>query len=278
MKANFELISIGNELLSGKTLNTNAHWLAKKITELGGFVRRCTVIRDDLEEIASTIKEAMARRTGWIIISGGLGPTYDDKTLQGVATAVGRGLKVHDDALKMMKEKYEKLRKLKVIERVELTPARIKMATLPVGATPLPNPIGSAPGVLLREEETSIICLPGVPAEMEGIFAESVAPVIKEGIKGAFYHERSVHISGIIESDLAPIIEEVLSSHPFVYVKSHPRGIEEGVSRIEIQVTATAEDATIVERGVEAAIAQLISMLTRRGVKVEESEHKAGVS
>ena len=75
-----EIICVGNELLIGKTLNTNAHWLAKRITSLGLKVRRITVVGDDLEEISSAIKETVNRKPCFIIVTGGLGPTFDDKT------------------------------------------------------------------------------------------------------------------------------------------------------------------------------------------------------
>ncbi|MCP8304201.1 MAG: nicotinamide mononucleotide deamidase-related protein [archaeon] len=265
----FEIISVGNELLNGKTLNTNAHWLAKAITELGGFVRRCTVIRDDVEEISSAVRESMERGVDWLIVSGGLGPTYDDKTLQGLAKALHRELILDEDALKMVKKKYEEIVGHGLLKRVELTPARMKMATLPKGSKPLPNPLGTAPGVLLKEGRMNILCLPGVPAEMKSIFKESISPIIEERRKG-FYHEKSVHITGIVESELAPLIEEVLKSHPSVYVKSHPKGRKEGVSKIEIQVTTTADDPSTALRRVEVALEQLTSIIIDQGGMVDE--------
>ena len=80
-----EILCVGNELLSGIIINTNAHWISNKITESGGFVKRITVVGDAVNEIASAVKESIARVPNWLILSGGLGPTYDDKTLQGIA-------------------------------------------------------------------------------------------------------------------------------------------------------------------------------------------------
>jgi molybdenum cofactor synthesis domain-containing protein len=260
----FEIISVGNELLIGKTLNTNAHWLAKMITELGGFVKRCTIIRDDVDDISSAIKESIKRGANWLIISGGLGPTYDDKTLQGVAKALGRELMIDDDALKMVEEKYEHMIAHGVLKNVELTPARVKMATLPKGSKALPNSVGTAPGVLIDEGERRIVCLPGVPAEMEAIFKENVMPMIMKSIK-KFYHEKSIHIIGIVESDLAPLIEKALENNPSVYIKSHPKGRGEGMFKIEIQVTALAEDSSTAKKRVEDALEQLKSMIIEHG-------------
>jgi len=260
----FEIISVGNELLIGKTLNTNAHWLAKMITELGGFVKRCTIIRDDVDDISFAIKESVKRGVNWLIISGGLGPTYDDKTLQGVAKALDRELIIDDDALKMVEKKYEYMADHGILKKAELTPARVKMATLPKGSKALPNPIGTAPGVIIDGGERKIICLPGVPMEMEAIFKESVIPLITKSIK-KFYHEESIHIIGIMESDLAPLIEKTLANNPLVYIKSHPKGHEEGISKIEIQVTAMAEESSIAKKRVEDALEQLVSVIIEHG-------------
>jgi len=265
----FEIISVGNELLTGKTLNTNAHWLAKMITELGGFVKRCTVIRDDVDDISYAIKESIKRGVNWLIISGGLGPTYDDKTLQGVAKALNRELIINDYALKMIEKKYECMVDHGILKKAELTPARVKMAKLPKGSKALPNPIGTAPGVIIDEEDRKIVCLPGVPIEMEAIFKESVMPMIMSSIK-KFYHEESIHTIGIIESDLAPLIEKTLANNPLVYIKSHPKGHEEGISKIEIQVTAMAEESSIVKKRVEDALEQLISMIIEYGGMIDK--------
>jgi len=270
----FEIISIGNELLNGKTLNTNAHWLAKTITELGGFVRRCTVIRDDIEEISSVVKESIERRADWLVISGGLGPTYDDKTLQGLAKSLDLKLILDEDALRMVKKKYEEIVDHSLLKNIELTPARMKMATLPKGSKPLPNSLGTAPGVLLRKGRMKILCLPGVPAEMESIFKGSIMPIIVKTRK-SYYHEKCIHITGILESELAPLVEEVSKDNPSVYIKSHPKDRKEGVSKIEIQVTSTADDSSIALKRVEVALSQLTSMIIDLGGIIDYHEENS---
>ncbi|RLG55323.1 MAG: competence damage-inducible protein A, partial [Thermoproteota archaeon] len=103
----FEIITVGNELLDGTVVNTNAAWLAKRISELGFVVRRYTAVGDDIGEIASAIREAIKRGADWIVLSGGLGPTFDDKTLEAVAYALGRKLELNSEALDMVRRKYE---------------------------------------------------------------------------------------------------------------------------------------------------------------------------
>ena len=163
MACSIEILCVGTELLIGKTLNTNAHWLAKRITSLGGEVTRVTVVRDDVNEIASSVEEAMHRKPRFLITIGGLGPTFDDKTLEGVAKALQCELKVDDEALKSVEEKYHTYMREGRIEKAELTPPRIKMAKLPEKAEPLPNPVGTAPGVVIKRDTTTVVALPGVP-------------------------------------------------------------------------------------------------------------------
>ena len=103
-----EIICIGTELLIGKTLNTNAHWLAKRITSLGLNVRRVTTVHDEIDEMSKVIQETLQRKPLFVITCGGLGPTFDDKTLEGVATALGYKTEVNSDALKMIEKKYQR--------------------------------------------------------------------------------------------------------------------------------------------------------------------------
>lgn len=262
-----ELICVGNELLIGKTLNTNAHWLTKRITSLGLKVRRITTVADELEEISSAIKEALARKPRFIITTGGLGPTFDDKTLEGIAKALNLELKVNDEALKMIEEKYEQYVKEGKMEKAELTPHRVKMATLPEGAKPLPNPVGTAPGVLLKVNDTVIIALPGVPSEMKAIFEESVLPILRREAGSMVFYEASIEVLGIVESEIAPIIDQVMHDNPYVYIKSHPKG-EEKISRIELHFSTTSADAETAKNRVGRAIIQISEMIKKKGGKI----------
>src|SRR3972149_5884094 len=130
MTQNMEIICVGNELLIGKTLNTNAQWLSKKATTLGITVKRITVVPDDVNDIANAVRETLKRKPQFTITTGGLGPTFDDKTLEGIAKALDRKLEINEKALKMVKEKYEAYARKSQTETVELTQPRTKMATI----------------------------------------------------------------------------------------------------------------------------------------------------
>ena len=269
-----EIVCVGNELLIGKTLNTNAHWLAKRATSLGVMVKRVTVILDEVDEVATVLREALNRKPRFIITTGGLGPTFDDKTLEGIARGLNRRLQVNKKALEMVKEKYESYLKQGKIDKVELTPARVKMATLPEGAEPLHNAMGTAPGILLRVDATFIIALPGVPPEMEVIFDESVVPLIKKEAGKSGFFEKSVYADRIMESDLAPLIDQVMHDNPHVYIKSHvyTRGNQqpsEGRPHIEIHFSTTAETSKTATERLNKTVADLSKLVKNTGGRVK---------
>ncbi|WP_243671120.1 molybdopterin-binding protein [Vulcanisaeta sp. JCM 16161] len=153
------IISIGNELLIGKTVNTNAAWLARKLTLLGYDVRRIITVPDNEEDEVEVFRDAIRRGVRVVISTGGLGPTFDDRTSEYLAKALNRKYVINDDALRLVIETFKS-------RGLELTEPRLKQAKMPEGARPLPNPVGTAPGIWVEEGNTVIIALPGVPAEM----------------------------------------------------------------------------------------------------------------
>ncbi len=249
----FDLLSVGNELLIGKVVNTNLSWLGTKIASLGGVVEKCTVVRDDIDEIGLSLKNILDGRCGWVIITGGLGPTYDDKTLEAVAKALGRGLSVNEEAVAMLKERYVRLAATGVTQSFQLTPTRLKMATLPDGSNPLKNSSGSAPGVLIHEKEKRIVCLPGVPKELQAIFEEHLEPVIRKESGALYRKETEILVTGVTESTIAPQLEKIITAWPSVYVKSHPKGIIGGVSTLLIHIAATSKTESEAEQTISDA-------------------------
>jgi len=272
-----EIICVGNELLIGKTLNTNAHWLAKRVTSLGVMVKRITVIEDDVDEIARVLREVLSRNPHFIMTTGGLGPTFDDKTLEGIAKGLYRELVVNKEALKMVKEKYESYSKLGRIQTVELTPPRIKMATFPEGAEPLHNAVGTAPGMMLKVDSSFIIALPGVPPEMEAIFGESVVPLLKKEAGKSGFFEKSIFADHIMESNLAPLIDEVMRDNLYVYIKSHvyvrsSKQPSETRPHIELHFSTTVENGNVATERLNKAIEQLSGLIRKNGGKVKTAD------
>lgn len=273
MGKQIEIICVGNELLIGKIVNTNAHWLAKRATSLGMTVKRVTAVSDDVAEIATVVRESLKRKPKLIITTGGLGPTFDDRTLEGIAKALNRELEVNQKALGMVRKKYETYAKEGKIEEVELTPPRVKMAKLPEGSKPLLNPVGTAPGVETKVGRTFLIALPGVPSEMDAIFEESVAPLIKKEAGVTVFFERSVFADGIMESALAPLIDEVMHDNSCVYIKSHPKG-QEKKPHLEVHFSTTTKNHETARKCVDVAVAQLSQLIEENGGTIRRQNEK----
>jgi molybdenum cofactor synthesis domain-containing protein len=269
-----EIICVGNELLIGKTLNTNAHWLAKRATSLGAMVKRITVVGDDVDEIAAALQEVLKRKPKFLITTGGLGPTFDDKTSEGIAKGLRRKLKVNQKALSMVKEKYEAYLAAGKMERIEMTPSRIKMATFPERAEPLRNPVGTAPGMRVKTMGTLLIVLPGVPPEMEAIFDESVAGMLKKGAGESSFYEASTYANHIMESSLAPLIDKVMHDNPHVYIKSHVYTkshfqTEGQKPHIELHFSTMASNPKTAKSLLKNAMDQLSELVQKNGGKTE---------
>jgi molybdenum cofactor synthesis domain-containing protein len=250
-----EILCVGSELLSGITLNSNAHWLAEKIAAAGGTLKRVTVVGDDLGEISAAVKESLARRPDILITTGGLGATYDDMTLEGVAIALGRKAVLDQRAVEMLKKSYA-VRKL----NYELTEARLKMAKIPEGSDPIQNLLGSAPGVSVQTGGTQIFCLQGVPSEMKAIFEKEILPLVKKGVGSFVALEVNYSVRGVTEAMMAPALLRIVGSHPrdSIYLKTHPRGYyRKKTPQIRIQLISRGSDRKEVKKRL-GAIAKII--------------------
>jgi nicotinamide-nucleotide amidase len=268
LSVDVEIVCVGNELLIGKTVNTNAHWLAKRVTSLGLNVKRVTVVGDNLGDISAAVSEAAQRGPCFVILTGGLGPTFDDMTLEGVAKGLGRQLEDSEVALEMIRKKYQSYVAEGRIEKYEMTPYRTKMGRLPKGAIALPNPVGTAPGVLVKEKEVSMVMLPGVPREMMAIFDESVAPMLRKLAGNLMFFEASLEVRAMPESQLAPLIDEVMNGNPYVYVKSHPQA-SEGVPLLELHLSTTSKDPKVARQRISRVVVQITEMIQEKGGKVK---------
>ena len=162
---NVLLISIGNELLSGQTVNTNATFLAKNLTKIGFSVKKVVSLPDENESVSKEIREALTSEDyQLIIVTGGLGPTWDDSTSKFLAHALEVPLNLNLKALDIVKSRYLELFKEGLVETSEITPAREKMAYLPESTIPLNNSVGTAPGIYYNfKNKIRVYCFPGVP-------------------------------------------------------------------------------------------------------------------
>ena len=268
MMVNIEIICIGNEILIGKIQNTNAQWLATKVTQIGANVNRITVIQDNIPEIASAINEARSRKPKFIITTGGLGPTFDDMTLQGVGAALNRPLEVNSEALEIVKQRtIQYLKKRGLPTDIEMTPPRVKMARFPKDTTPVTNPIGTAPALRADMNGTTLFVLPGVPLEMESIFNETISPLIVEMVGQNVFCQNSLFVKDIFESRLAPLIDIVMKNNEGVYIKSHPIRTE-NKPHLELHLTICSDQKNKPSDKLIKASKEIADLIERSGGRV----------
>jgi nicotinamide-nucleotide amidase len=261
-----ELFIIGNEILIGDIQDTNTHWLCKQIHSLGGQVVRVTMLRDISEIIAAEIQAALFRGAEIIITSGGLGPTADDLTLAAIAKGTGLEVRLHEQARRMVKQRYDELAAQGVLAQGGLNPPREKMAWLPAGALPLHNPTGTAPGVLLQTGKTSVISLPGVPSELKGIFSTSLQQFLQETFRGGLSVTHTITVACNDESVMEPVLSQVTTDHPDIYIKSLATTLGES-PEIDITLTAVGNKEELLNAMLRAALHDLQSGLTALGIE-----------
>lgn len=231
-----ELLTFGNELLIGEIVNTNASWLSKELTQLGTHVTRITTGSDDLDDLENVFKEAFNREPKIIITSGGLGPTWDDRTLEGLSNAVGDEKIQNKDAYGYLEKKYAEF-------NIEMSKQAEKMALFPINGKALLNPVGTAPGCYYHyNKKIHIFVLPGVPKEMKGMFEKHVKPFIQERYtEGTNFYQEKFEVTNMYESKLAAVTSKLTKEFPEIYIKSHP----DKPGLILMHITAYGDEKTL---------------------------------
>ena len=258
------LISIGNELLTGNSINTNAAFLAKNLTNLGFVVKKIITIPDDPKIVPAEIFQAISSKEyRLILITGGLGPTWDDSTSVFLAEALDVAIELDPKALSIVNQRYKDLFEKQLVDSAEITSARKKMAILPVGAVPINNPMGTAPGIFFnhKKSKTWIFCLPGVPSEMKEMYMLIESKIkILVGQKDMGYFETEFTTSFTDESLLAPLLIQVRQKFD-VWIKSLPKSYQEKENiQIIISKSGTSKEASEVEvNAAKAYLSQLIN-------------------
>jgi nicotinamide-nucleotide amidase len=230
-----EVISIGDELITGQRLDTNSQWLSQRLTELGVDVAFHTTIGDNLSDNVAAFAAAIAR-ADVVVITGGLGPTADDLTREALAKAVGVGL-VRDET------SLEHIRQLFASRGREMPERNVVQADFPERAVPIRNQHGTAPGIQMRvEREGALPCLvfalPGVPAELKPMWQETVAPAITAARGEArVIRHRCIKCFGVGESQLEAMLPDLIrrGREPSV-------GITVSDATITLRVTAAGAD------------------------------------
>lgn len=188
------LLTVGDEILLGQIVDTNAAWLGDRLAASGVDLVRHETVGDTMDAITGCLARACAD-ADLVVLTGGLGPTHDDLTRDAIAAHLGVDLRRDQDVEHTLRERYRQRGR-------DLTETRIRMADVPEGVEPLPNPRGAAPGLWHPGERCVIVAMPGVPYEMKAIWRESVEPRLHELRPGAVVH-RTLLTVGKGESDIA---------------------------------------------------------------------------
>ncbi len=242
-----EIITIGTELLLGEIQDTNTHYIANVLRNAGIDLFRTTIIGDNEERIAEVVKKS-TQRSHIILTTGGLGPTVDDPTRSAIANALGVETEFHPELWEQIQKRFLKYGRTP-------TENNRRQAYIPHGATPVENPVGTAPAFIVETKNGVLIALPGVPPEMEYLLENAVMPFLKtrfqlKGIIKAFI----IHAAGVGESQIDEKIEDLeLLSNPTVGLVASP-------GQIDIRVTAKADT----EEAADLLIHQVVNKIKDR--------------
>ena len=238
------IIAIGDELLSGYTLDTNSNWIAQRLRALGVALKRTTQIRDRESEIVEQVRRDLADpEVDNVFCTGGLGPTPDDRTFAAVAMALERELVVEEEVRERIERRLQRMVEAGLVDSDELNEGHLRMARIPFGPSAvLRNRVGAAPGVVYEVEGTRLYLLPGVPPEMRSIFGEEIEPRYLAGGTALIVREIRLHFA--VEGRFYTVLRELERTHPEVAVGSYPNfDTKELVLRCSGSVASRVEDA-----------------------------------
>lgn len=242
------IITIGDELLIGQTIDTNSAFIAQELNKIGIWVKRRIAVGDVKDDIVNCIKKE-SESSNVIIITGGLGPTGDDITKQVLAEYFDSGWTINEEALKNVVDIFNKLNR-PLIER------NLKQAEVPDNCTVLQNKRGTAPGMWFEKNEVIFVSLPGVPNEMKGLMIDSVIPKLKQ-LPLPFVIHRTLLLAGKGESEIAELIKTFENGLPdqikLAYLPAY--------SLLRLRLTGKSDNAGFLERQINTLFEQLIQMV-----------------
>lgn len=252
------IITIGDELLIGQTIDTNSAWMAQQLNKLGIEVFRRIAVADKEEDIQAALDEELPR-TSIILLTGGLGPTSDDITKPFLCKYFGGKLVVNDQVMQHVRELFVKRNR-------PFLDINMKQAEVPDVCTVLFNEMGTAPGMLFEKDSKWIISMPGVPFEMQGIMTNEVLPRLKEHFIGDAIVHRNIITSGEGESFIADALKEFEAALPsYVKISYLPApGI------VKLRLTGTGADESQLITELDKLQAQVVEILQKIVVSLED--------
>jgi competence/damage-inducible protein CinA-like protein len=225
---NAEIVTIGTELLLGEIVDTNSAYITRQLRDIGVNIYYLTTVGDNLERIANAIRVALTR-ADVVITTGGLGPTVDDMTRQGVANATQRELEFRPELFQQIRERFSQLGAV-------MSDNNRVQAYIPAGSIPVANRLGTAPCFIVEAEEGTVISLPGVPREMKDILQATIIPYLRERTGGkGIIKAKVLRTAGIGESQVDARIADLEAwTNPTVGLAAH-------TGQTDIRVTARAD-------------------------------------
>jgi nicotinamide-nucleotide amidase len=249
-----ELITIGDELLLGFTIDTNAAHISRTLAAAGVEIVRRTTVGDEADRIASAVREALDR-TGAVITTGGLGPTSDDLTKPSIAKIFGLKMKLDEEIMAALEQRWRAR-----FPNSNFPATNRTQAEIPEGARILTNRHGTAPGIWLEDKKGRwVAMMPGVPREMRGMLAEELLPAIKSRAKGSesVVLSGTLRTTGIAESAIAELLGPNFLGEPGTELGSVPLAYLPGVAGVDLRVTAKGLPRAQAERLVKQAMLKL---------------------
>jgi competence/damage-inducible protein CinA-like protein len=264
---NLEVLTIGTELVLGFVIDTNAAELGRALAAAGVTLVRRTTVPDQPAAIRAAVADALAR-SGAVLTTGGLGPTRDDMTKKVVAELLDRPLQLDAAVLASLEARFRRLGR-------PMPPINRTQAEVPRGATVLPNPRGTAPGLWIEDDQGRlVIMLPGVPSEMRGLLVEEVLPrlLARAGKRQTVVLSRTLRTTGVPESAVAERIgelEDALEPLTLAYLP--------GEAGVDLRLTAWSLEPAEAERLLADGIARLRGVMDRHAYGEDQADLAAVV-
>ncbi|SDQ10476.1 nicotinamide-nucleotide amidase [Chryseobacterium soldanellicola] len=258
---NAVLITIGDEILSGNTVDTNSNFIAGELKNIGIKVIQIVTISDEIETIKNTLKSAF--ETGDLIITtGGLGPTRDDKTKKALAEFFNDEIALDEATFNHLKNYMEKRGRLEILERNR------EQAFVPTKSTVFQNHFGTAPCMMMEQDGKLCFSLPGVPYEVKPLIKNQIIPYLQEKFSLNYITSRIVSVVGIPESILADMIENWELALPENLALSYlPVG-----TRVKLRLTATGENESFLNQQLEQEIQKLLPLIKDNVIATSEDK------
>lgn len=253
-----DILSIGDELLIGQTLNTNAHWLSQQLNKIGFEIRQHTTVSDEKTHILTALNDAL-ENVDVVLITGGLGPTKDDLTLEVLNEYFG-------GKLVMNQQVYEDIERLIGGRGFEMNELNKQQALVPDNARVLRNKNGTAPGTWFEKNGTIVVSMPGVPYEMKAMTTSTVIPWLLEKFKLPFIVHQMVYTQGIPESTLAHQLEHWENELP----KSIKLAYLPSPGRVKLRLSTIGNDKTALNIAIEEQIEKIKKIIPQYIYSFEE--------